>query len=103
MEEEEVARTRRELAVFSFSALGRERVRETILVNEHSLQESCGVKSGAWLGELSQTLDDPFYRSRNPFSSEHLRRVMIVLPRNHVFRKNLLGNPVFAVRQQTWL
>lgn len=55
MEQEEVAGTRRELAVCSFSTLRR----ETILVNEHFLRESCGVKSGAWLGKLSQTLDDP--------------------------------------------
>lgn len=46
-------------------------------------------------------MDDPFYRSRNLFSSGHSRRVMIVLPRNHVFRKNLLGNAVFGIRQQT--
>lgn len=47
--------SRCELAYFSFSALGR----LMILVNEHFLQESCGVKSGACLGEPSQTLDDP--------------------------------------------
>lgn len=48
MEQEEVAGTRRELAVFSFSALGR----ETILVSVHFLQESCDVKSGTWPPDL---------------------------------------------------
>lgn len=60
-----------------------------IFANEHFLQESCGVKSGPCLGELNQTLHDPFYRSRNPFSSGHSRRV--VLPRNHVLRENAWG------------
>lgn len=77
--------SRCELAYFSFSALGR----LMILVNEHFLQESCGVKSGACLGEPSQTLDDPSYRSGNPFSRGHSGRVM--RPRNPMLRKNAWG------------
>ena len=96
VEQEEIAGTRRELAVFSLPTLGR----ETILVNEHFLQESCGMKSGAWLGKLSQTLDNPSYRSSNPFSSGHSRRVTIMLPRNRVFRKNALEKAVFGIRLQ---
>lgn len=97
MEQEEVAGTGHKLALTSFCTLGR----ETILVNELFLQESCGVKSGVWPGKLSQTLDDPSYKSRNPFSSGHSRRVMVVLPRDRMFRKNALGKAVFGIRQQT--
>lgn len=49
LEQEEVARTKRELTVFSFSALGK----QMILANEHFFQESCAMKLGAWLGELN--------------------------------------------------
>lgn len=82
LEQEEVVRTRCELDIF-FSALGR----EMILENEHFLPESCALKSASWPGKLGQALDDPFYRSRNPFSSGHSRRVMIMLLRNHVPKK----------------
>ena len=82
LEQEEVARTRHELAIF-FSALGR----QMILENGHFFQESCALKSAAWPEKLSQSLDDPSYRSRNPFSSGHSRRVTVVLLRNHVQKK----------------